>query len=426
MSKKITTTCKGADILPFDSLEEFQGGLKKISKANLEKLKRRIIRDGINVPVFVWRVNDWCRVLDGHQRLKALQSLREDGYELPLIPVAYIDAEDEADARQKLLGITSQFGEFEMEELSEWMAELDADVADTVRLADAEVKFEPEPVEIEEDEAPPVPEIPRTVKGDIYTLGNHRVMCGDSTIITDVEKLMDGKKAALVITDPPYNVAVNDESEESLKARNRRSDGLKSDGLKIANDKMDAGSFDKFLVDVFNNYYISMTDGASIYVFYADSMTIPFMTSFIGAGFHFAQNCIWNKQQFVMTRKDYHYKHEPVMYGWKDGAAHSWMADRKQSSVWSFDRPFKNDLHPTMKPIALLTYPLINSSCVGSLVLDLFLGSGSTLIACEQTNRTCYGMELDEKYCDVIVQRWVNFTGGKVILNGQEIEWNAK
>lgn len=143
MSQKheIKITCKGADLLPFDSLENFQGNLKKITKQNLDKLKKRIIRDGINVPLFVWRVNDWCRILDGHQRLKALQSLREDGYVIPMIPVCYIEAEDEKDARQKLLGITSQFGEFEIEELGEWMKELDDDLADTVRLSDGEIKI---------------------------------------------------------------------------------------------------------------------------------------------------------------------------------------------------------------------------------------------------------------------------------------------
>jgi DNA modification methylase len=145
-------------------------------------------------------------------------------------------------------------------------------------------------------------------------------------------------------------------------------------------------------------------------------MTIPFMTTFQEAGFHFAQNCIWNKQQFVMTRKDYHYKHEPVMYGWKKGAAHSWQADRKQSSVWNFDRPFKNELHPTMKPIELLEYPLKNSSAVGSNVLDLFGGSGSTLIACEKTNRKCFMMELDPHYCDVILSRWEKYTGKNAAL----------
>lgn len=149
--KIIKVTCKGADVLPFDKLENFQGNLKRITKQNLDKLKKRIIRDGINVPLFVWRVNDWCRILDGHQRLKALQSLREDGYEIPLIPVAYIEAENEKDARQKLLGITSQFGEFEIEELSDWMKELDDDLADTVRLSDDEIKIvTPEIIDFED------------------------------------------------------------------------------------------------------------------------------------------------------------------------------------------------------------------------------------------------------------------------------------
>lgn len=134
------------------------------------------------------------------------------------------------------------------------------------------------------------------------------------------------------------------------------------------------------------------------------------------AGFHFAQNCIWNKQQFVMTRKDYHYKHEPVMYGWKKGQAHSWRGDRKQSSVWNFDRPFKNELHPTMKPINLLEYPVQNSSSIGSLVLDLFGGSGSTLIACEKTNRKCFMMEVDPHYCDVIIERWEKYSGQAATL----------
>jgi len=243
---------------------------------------------------------------------------------------------------------------------------------------------------------------------------SHRLMCGDSTDLNTVSILMNNQFADLVITDPPYNVAVNDESESSLKARKRR-----SDGLKIANDKMSEGDFESFLSNIFKNYYQVMRDGASIYVFYADSMTIPFLSKFIESGFHFAQNCIWNKQQFVLTRKDYHYKHEPVIYGWKKGVSHSWFSDRKQSSVWAFDRPFKNELHPTMKPIDLICYPLENSTVQKNLVLDLFGGSGSTLIACEKLNRKCYCMELDPKYCDIIIARWEKFTGKKAeLLNG--------
>jgi DNA modification methylase len=273
----------------------------------------------------------------------------------------------------------------------------------------------PEIIEPQADEDS-IPEYiePRTKLGDVYQLGRHRLMCGSATVMTDIEKLMDGNLADLSVTDPPYNVAVNDESEASLKARNRR-----SDGLKISNDNMSDDDFVKFLKDVFISYFSVLKEGASIYVFYADSMTVQFMQSFIDSGFHFAQNCIWNKQQFVMTRKDYHYKHEPVMYGWKKGQAHNWYTDRKQSSVWNFDRPFKNELHPTMKPIELIEYPVINSSKPGDIVLDLFGGSGSTLIASEKNDRKCFMMELDPKYCDVIVARWEKYTGKKSeLING--------
>lgn len=395
MSQKqeIKITCKGADLLPFDSLENFQGNLKKITKQNLDKLKKRIIRDGINVPLFVWRENDWCRILDGHQRLKALQSLREDGHIIPMIPVCYIEAEDEKDARQKLLGITSQFGEFEIEELSEWLAELDADVKDTVRLADAEVKFEPEPVEIEEDEAPPVPETPVTVRGDIYTLGNHRVMCGDSTLIDDVEKLMNGKKADMVFTDPPYGM--------NLDTNYSKMPGTSSNYKKVIGDdkKFNAGAM------------MSLVDCPIWYIWGADYFfdTIP--------KFFDGSITVWAKRQSAQETKVF-------------GSAFEicWVYPKRKKTMW-FERAINQSSerlgeHPTQKPVALAVNAFSeNMKAIN--VLDLFLGSGSTLIACEQTNRICYGMELDEKYCDVIVQRYVNFTGGKVILNGQEIEWNA-
>ena len=201
--KKIKVTCTGADVLPVDALENFQGSLKKITKANLQKLKRRIIRDGINVPLFVWRDHDMCRILDGHQRLKSLLSLREEGYELPLVPVAYIEAENEKDARQKLLGITSQYGEFEIEELSEWLAELDSDIADTVRIVSSEIKIK---LDIETNNDDDIDDNAEQITkyGDLWGLGHHRLLCGDSTKIDDVERLMDGKKADMVFTDPPY------------------------------------------------------------------------------------------------------------------------------------------------------------------------------------------------------------------------------
>lgn len=273
------------------------------------------------------------------------------------------------------------------------------------------------------DHIPGTPKKPKTERGDVYEFGGHRLICGDATVLEDVEKLMDGAKAQLVITDPPYNVAVNEESSAArAKTRKRR-----TDDLKIQNDKMSEDDFNDFLFKFYTNYFIIMADGAGIYVFYADSVILPYIQKFKDAGFHFAQNCIWNKQQFTLTRKDYHSKHEPIAYGWKEGAAHNWYGDRKQSTVWDYDRPFKNELHPTMKPIELLEYPIQNSSLAGDIVVDLFGGSGSTLIACEKTKRRAFLAEIEPAYCDVIINRYIKFTNDTDIkLNGKSITWKVK
>lgn len=386
-----------------------------IDDAEYKKIKRSIETFGYVDPIIV---NERTGVIvGGHQRLKVLKDL---GYEEIEVSVVDLDEQQEKALNVALNKIS---GEWDFELLKDLLEELDDgsfdleltgfDMDEIEGLMTQYFDDDDTDVEVTEDDfdvEEAIPEKPITKRGDIWQLGRHRLMCGDSTNKEDVERLMNGKKADLILTDPPYNVAVNDESEESLKARNRR-----TDGLKIKNDKLKNDDFVEFLNKVFANCHDVMKDGASIYVFYADSETINFMNAFINAGFHFAQNCIWNKQQFVMTRKDYHYKHEPILYGWKLGAAHNWYADRKQSSVWDFDRPFKSELHPTMKPIPLLVYPIRNSSKKNDIVVDLFGGSGSTLIACEQTGRINYSMELDEKYCDVIIKRWEEFTGKQAV-----------
>ncbi len=313
-------------------------------------------------------------------------------------------------------------GQWDYPQLREWMQELDdlnydmdLTMHDEEERENLMVPVERVPPAGDADHVPSAPKEATTKRGDLWRLGDHFLLCGDATMLDDVERLMQGEVASLILTDPPYNVAVNDESEESLRARNRR-----SDGLKIANDNMSEDDFEAFLLTVFTNYFAIMGDGAPIYVFYADSMTIPFMSNFLKAGFHFAQNCIWAKQQFVMTRKDYHYQHEPVLYGWKEGKAHPWHTDRKQASIWSFNRPFRNELHPTMKPIDLLEYPLRNSTLPGQIVVDLFGGSGSTLIACEKTTRRARIMELSPAYCDVICRRFQEYVGHKPILLRQD------
>ena len=225
--------------------------------------------------------------------------------------------------------------------------------------------------------------------GDVWTLGRHRLVCGDSTKAETYEVLMQGKKANLVVTDPPYNV------------------NYEGSAGKIKNDNMAAEKFYQFLLDAFTNMEKVMAEDASIYVFHADTEGLNFRRAFSDAGFYLSGCCIWKKPSLVLGRSPYQWQHEPVLYGWKKNGKHQWYSDRKQTTIWEFEKPRKNADHPTMKPIPLLAYPITNSSMSNTLILDPFGGSGSTLIACEQTDRSCCTIELDEKYCDVIVKRYV-------------------
>lgn len=232
-----------------------------------------------------------------------------------------------------------------------------------------------------------------TKAGDVWTLGRHRLVCGDSTKKETYDILMDGKKANLVLTDPPYNV------------------NYEGTAGKIKNDHMANDAFYQFLLDAFTNMETVMADDASIYVFHADTEGLNFRRAFADAGFYLSGCCIWKKNSLVLGRSPYQWIHEPVLFGWKKSGKHAWYAGRKETTVWEYDKPKKNADHPTMKPIALLAYPIMNSSMTNTLVLDPFGGSGSTLIACEQSERTCYTVELDEKYCDVIVKRYIEQAG---------------
>lgn len=232
-----------------------------------------------------------------------------------------------------------------------------------------------------------------TKAGDVWTLGRHRLVCGDSTKKETYSILMDGKKANLVLTDPPYNV------------------NYEGTAGKIKNDHMANDAFYQFLLDAFTNMEAVMADDASIYVFHADTEGLNVRRAFSDAGFYLSGCCIWKKNSLVLGRSPYQWIHEPVLFGWKKSGKHAWYAGRKETTVWEYDKPKKNADHPTMKPIALLAYPIMNSSMTNALVLDPFGGSGSTLIACEQSDRTCYTVELDEKYCDVIVKRYIEQVG---------------
>lgn len=254
--------------------------------------------------------------------------------------------------------------------------------------------------EIQEDDFDgELPEEPKAKLGDIYKLGNHRLMCGDSTKEEDVKNLVGEQKMDLLITDPPYNVDYEGGS-----------------GMKIKNDNMSGEEFHKFLVKAFTNANNFLKDGGVFYCWHASKEVVNFHTALEDSGFTVKQELIWNKNSMVIGRQDYQWKHEPCLYGWKETGSHKWYSDRKQVTVINWDRPTKADLHPTMKPIGLFDYQIKNSSKEGDNILDLFGGSGTTLMACEQNKRNAYIMEFDPKYVDVIINRWEQFTGKKAIL----------
>ena len=249
-------------------------------------------------------------------------------------------------------------------------------------------------------------------RGDIWTVGRHRLMCGDATSVEDVAALMDGKKANLIVTDPPYGVSFKSGS-----------------GLSIQNDSMKGDEFYTFLYNSFSQMAAHLENGGAAYVFHADSEGLNFRKAFVDAGFHLAGVCIWVKNSLVLGRSDYQWQHEPVLYGFLKNGKHPWYSDRKQTTIWNYDKPKRNKNHPTSKPLDLLGYPICNSSQENAIVIDTFGGSGSTMMACEQTDRICCMMELDEKYASVILRRYVEDTGDSenvyVERGGEKIPYSA-
>lgn len=381
----------------------------------VDKVASSIKEFGFKNPIIVDANNE---IIAGHTRLMAAKKLGID--EVPTIKVDDLSPE-QVKAFRIADNKTSEYAEWDFELLAKELEDLKNegysldltgfDFSEAEKLMD-EFKEEVESDETEEETVPPLPDDPITKRGDIWLLGKHRLMCGDSTVKADVEKLMDGQKANLILTDPPYNVDYT---------------GKTKDALKIENDKMDNDSFYDFLFDAFTRLYEVAEDGAGVYIFHADSEGLNFRKAMIESGFKLAQCCIWAKQTIVMGRQDYHWQHEPVLYGWKPTGSHYWNTDRKQTTVWHFDRPFRNEYHPTMKPVDLICYPIKNSSKLGDLVLDTFGGSGSTLMACIETDRICYTMELEEKYADVVVNRYINKIGSSedayLIRDGEKFSY---
>ena len=367
---------------------------KKLKKGDkeYEKIKQSLLKFGYVDPIIV---NEDLTVIGGHQRLTVLKDL---DYETAKCVIVDLPKEDEKALNIALNKITGQWDEALLADLLLDLQESDFSLDLT--------GFEPPEIddilsnvhdkELSEDEFDVEEELKKpTVSrhGDIWQLGKHRVICGDSTKAETYKQLLDDRKANLVVTDPPYNVDV----EETAG--------------KILNDNMSDGDFYQFLLSMFTQVENHMEDDASIYVFHADTEGLNFRKAFKEAGFYLSGCCIWKKNSLVLGRSPYQWQHEPCLYGWKKKGKHQWFSDRKQTTIWEYDRPKSSKDHPTMKPIQLMAYPIQNSSMRGTIVLDPFLGSGSTLIAADQTGRVCYGIELDEKFVDVIVKRYIEVTG---------------
>ncbi|EGO8159477.1 ParB N-terminal domain-containing protein [Enterococcus faecalis] len=366
---------KTEDLIPYEKNPRHNEDAITAVAKSIEKF-------GFKVPIVVDASNV---IVNGHTRLKAAKYLG-----LKEVPTIIADDLTPEQIKAFRLAEDEELLNAELDEL----ADLDFDMTEFgFDLPD----IEGEEVEVIEDEfEEELPAEPISKLGDIYQLGRHRLMCGDSTNSLEVEKLMGNKKADLLITDPPYNVAYEGKGKEALT---------------IKNDSKETNEFHSFLYEAFSAAINNMKLGSSFYVWYASSEVVNFHTALEEAGFLVKQELIWNKNSMVLSRQDYHWKHEPCLYGWASGGSHSWYSDRKQTTILNFDRPTVNKEHPTMKPVALFDYQIKNSSKQGDCILDLFGGSGTTLIACEQNEREAYLMELDPRYVDVIIARWEAFTG---------------
>jgi len=379
-----------ADLLPAD-----YNPRKDLKPGDLEyeKLKRSIEQFGYVEPV-IWNKTTG-RVVGGHQRLKVLIDMGITEIDCVVVEM------DEAKEKALNIALNKISGDWDKDKLALLIADLQGEDFDVSLTG-----FDPAEIDdlfkdtlqdgIKDDDFDVEEELQKptvTQPGDIWSLGRHRLICGDSTKADTFAQLMAGVKANLVITDPPYNV------------------NYEGSAGKIKNDNMENDAFYQFLLDAFTNTEGAMADDASIYVFHADTEGLNFRRAFADAGFYLSGCCIWKKQSLVLGRSPYQWQHEPVLYGWKKKGKHQWYTGRKESTIWEFDKPKKNGDHPTMKPIPLLAYPIMNSSMSNTVVLDPFGGSGSTLIACEQSDRICYTVELDEKFCDVIVKRYIEQVG---------------
>jgi len=422
----IKIKCETKDVLEFSAITDFQGNLKARDDADFEKIERSIKKHGFSFPFFIWKKGKINYCLDGHGRLGALQRLVAEGENIPPLPVVYVKCKDENEAKEILLKLNSQYGRMTAESVKEFLGDLQIDFED-LALPDGFLELSTDDAMKDTKGDDDAPEVdygePDSKPGAVYQLGPHRLMCGDSTSAQDMEKLMDGAKADLIITDPPYNV-----------------DYKGGNGKKIQNDNMSDNKFLNFLTDAFRTMLGALKNGGAFYIWHADSEGYNFRQAVKNCNGRVRECLIWVKNSLVLGRMDYHYRHEPCLYGWKEGAGHYWEGRRDLSTVFDEtradwkkmnkeqlieelkrvdneikttiiyeDKPKKSDEHPTMKPVRLFERLMLNSSKAEDIVLDPFGGSGTTIITAAKTNRYARVMELDPHYADVIRKRWTTW-----------------
>lgn len=383
-------------LVPIDKLVPYQNNARTHSPEQIAKLRSSLREFGFVNPVIIDK--DYG-VIAGHGRIEAA---REEG--IKEVPCVFADHLTEAQKKAYIIadnrmamdaGWDEELLRVEIEALEEMDFDPMLTGFDEAELA--ELFGSENPDEVEDDDFDLTAALEKAAfveRGDIWTVGRHRLMCGDATSAEDVETLMEGKKANLMLTDPPYGVSFESSS-----------------GLTIKNDSIKGDKFYQFLYDAFCNMKAHMEKGGSAYCFHADTEGLTFRQAFIDAGFHLSGVCIWVKNSLVLGRSDYNWRHEPILYGFIQDGKHKWYSDRKQTTVWNYDKPKRSADHPTSKPLDLLSYPIGNSTQENGIVIDTFGGSGSTMMACEGMNRTCYMMELDEKYASVILRRYVEDFG---------------
>ena len=430
-------------------LKPYERNAKQHSKEQVEKISRSIQELGFVSPCLI---DKEMNVIAGHGRIMAAKAIG-----MEKVPCVFIEGLTEAQRRAYIIADNrlTELGDWDMEMLQQELAELaDFDFDISITGFDTDLKFDDSMAAIKEDgwsgEEIPEAEEPRSQIGDIYQLGNHRMMCGDSTDPEMVAELMNGEAADLIVTDPPYNIGLGSEDSGAAQSNDEMAKRRKhqDDGSFLLNDNMDDKAFVEFLTKAMTNGRNALREGGAFYVWYATKTTEQFLEGMRKAGLEVRQILIWVKSHFTLGRQDYQWQHEPCLYGWKDGASHYFLNSRNQSTVimdqvpdlhkmkradleamikeiyaaeMNTDaimetKPNSSELHPTMKPLKLIARQIRNSSQPGEKVLDLFGGSGTTLIACEQMDRKCFMMEFDPHYADVIVARWEKMTGQKAVL----------